>query len=306
MAATPPFIHSFIRANGIRFHVVTCGAPVHGGDQTPFLLLHGFPESWYSWRYLMPLLASPPGGASHKVVAIDMRGYNLSDKPRWVKNYRLPILARDVAAITQKISPTGQVYLVGHDWGGGVAWEVARYYPKRVAKLFILNCPPVDVLFQAILTIPMQAIQSYYIYLLQIPFLGENLLQRHGARWIRDYFSKVRGPDGKRLGKVDIDTFVRAYLVPRGASGINYYRASMRSLLSRQVNPNPPLIHCPTKVIWGVKDFALNVRLTTYFKDVVAPGYLHIKYIPNATHYVQQNAPDVCAAEILKSLKDSP
>ncbi len=299
---TPSFNHSFIRANGLRFNVVTCAAPAPGGDQTPFLLLHGFPESWYSWRYLMPLLASPPRGASHKVVAIDMRGYNLSDKPRWTKNYRLPILARDVAAVARQVSPTGQVYLAGHDWGGGVAWEVARYYPKRVKKLFVLNCPPVDVLFRAILAIPMQALQSYYIYLLQIPILGETLVQGRGAKWIRHFFSTVKGPDGNPLNKQDLDIYVRTYRVPRAASGINYYRASMRALLSRQVDPHPPLIQCPTKVIWGVNDFALNVRLTTYFKDVVAPGRLRIKYIPGATHHVQQNAPVICATEMLKFL----
>ncbi len=298
----PAFVHGFIRANGIRFHTVTCGAPVAGGDQTPFLLLHGFPESWYSWRYLMPLLAAPPGGVPRKVVAIDMRGYNLSDKPRRVKNYRLPILARDVAAVARQISPTGQVYLAGHDWGGGVAWEVARYYPKRVAKLFILNCPPVDILFRAIFAIPQQAFQSYYIYLLQIPVLAETFVQGRGARWIRSFFSKVRGPDGNPLGKQDLDAYVRAYLVPRASSGINYYRASLRALLSRRVDPHPPLIHCPTKVIWGVNDFALNVRLTTYFKEVVAPGRLRIKYVPGATHHIQQNVPDVCATEILRFL----
>jgi pimeloyl-ACP methyl ester carboxylesterase len=298
----PTFVHSFFHANGIRFHAVTCGTPAPGGDQTPILLLHGFPESWYSWRYLMPLLAAPAGGAPHKVVAIDMRGYHLTDKPRGVKNYRLPILARDVAAVIRKVSPTGQVYLVGHDWGGGIAWEVARYYPKRVVKLFVLNCPPVEVLFRSLFVIPKQLIQSYYIYLLQVPLLGELYVQGRGASFIRRFYSNVRGPDGKLLSKEDVETYVRQFRVPFGASGINYYRSSMRALLTRQANTHPPLIRCFTKVIWGVNDFALNVRLTPFLKDVVAPGLFHIKYIPTATHHVQQNAPEACATEILRHL----
>ncbi|HMF32725.1 MAG TPA: alpha/beta hydrolase [Candidatus Lokiarchaeia archaeon] len=297
---TPDFTHSFLQANGIRIHAVTCGETNSGGDQTPFLLLHGFPEFWYSWRYIMPLLAAPLEGPMHKVVAVDLRGYNLSSKPPHVKDYRLPTLCRDVVDVISQISPPGQVYLVGHDWGGALAWDVARYYPQYVKKLFILNCPPADVLFQSILKIPRQLFQSYYIFLFQIPLLIEQLLRHRKGAFIRRFYAHVRGPDGTYLHPEDINQYVKAYSIPRAASGVNYYRAALRDFILRRANPHPPKVSCFTKVIWGVRDFALNVRLTQEFPEMVVPGKLRIKYVRNGTHHVQQNFPEICAQEILK------
>ncbi len=319
------FKHDFLQVNGVELHSVTCGEK-SDHDPTPILLLHGFPECWYSWRYLMPLLASGDSKGPREVVAIDMRGYNLSSKPEHVRDYRVPILCQDVIEVIKKISGTGEVYLVGHDWGGAIAWEMARHHPQYVKKLFIMNCPPQEVLLKGILTIPKQFFQSYYIFMFQIPYLPELLFTRKDCALIRWYYQGsrrpkgstsrrrsllnlpffssggIRGPGRARLTDEEVEYYVNAFNRPGGMSGVNYYRAATRSSFSGGGNVKRPKVSCFTKVIWGVRDHALNVRLTYKFKDLVEPGKLEIKYIPKATHNVQQNCPEICAEEILKHL----
>ena len=301
------FIHDIIDANGIKIHTVTLNGNNPDVEPIPILLVHGFPECWYSWRYLMPLLANPANGKPHKaykVVAIDTRGYNLSSKPKWVKNYRLPTLVKDLVEVIKKITDPSnpKVYLVGHDWGGALSWELTRYYPQHVEKLFVLNCPPVEVLFQGLVKVPGQILSSYYIFFFQIPFLPERLFAHKRYTLIRKMYQHIRGPDGNRLTKDEVNYYVKAFNRPRGISGINFYRSSLRDLVSGRIPLNPPKIKKFVKVIWGARDLALNVGLTRMLREKVQRGKLRIKYIPKGTHHVQQNFPVQCAEEILKHL----
>jgi epoxide hydrolase 4 len=252
----------------------------------------------------MPLLAENQdhinSNAQYNVYAVDLRGFNQSYKPHGVHNYQLPLLVQDIIGIIRKISPARKVYLVGHDWGGGLAWEVARFAPNYVEKLFICNCPPVEVLFSSLMRIPQQIFQSYYIFMFQIPFLAEFMFQRY--RLIQKMYSHITGPDHHNLTEKEIQYYIQAFQHPNGYAGINYYRAAMRGILTGKVPFQTPRIKCLTKVIWGVNDSALNVRLTKYLPIKVEPGKFKIKYINNATHNVQQNAPKPVAREILKHL----
>src|SRR5215213_8333837 len=126
--------HRFVNANGIRFHVV------EAGEGPPVLLLHGFPEFWYSWRHQLPALSD-----RFRAVAPDLRGYNLTERP--AGGYELPNLVNDVIGLIDALG-VRQVRIVGHDWGGVLAWTVAMWAPERVEKLAILNAPHFGTYFR--------------------------------------------------------------------------------------------------------------------------------------------------------------
>src|SRR5471032_562929 len=120
-----------IRTNDIALNVALDG-PANG---PLVILLHGFPEFWNAWREQIPALAS----AGCRVMAPDMRGYNLSDKPRGLQAYRADVLAKDIVGLIDSAGRQTAV-IVGHDWGGAVAWSVAMRHPERVSRLVVLNC----------------------------------------------------------------------------------------------------------------------------------------------------------------------
>ncbi|GAB4322520.1 MAG: alpha/beta hydrolase [Promethearchaeota archaeon] len=302
------FFQFRLRFSDVTLRVVGARAtdrPAPDPEEPPFLLLHGFPEFWYSWRRLMPLLVE--GGAKpRRAYALDQRGFGASSKPKRVRAYRLELLAKDVARVIGRLSPRRrEAYLVGHDWGGAVAWEVARRYPGRVKRLWVLNCPPVEVLLKAVRELPRQFLMSWYVYFFQLPFLPEHFLSGRGASRVIKMMGAVRaGPGGSRTPVDELERYRAAYSQPRGASGINYYRAAVRSALlgqawsGRRGSPAPK-VRCPTRVIWGARDLALSTELVRYFPPLVEPGKLRFTFLPRASHFVQLDHPEQCAAAIL-------
>ena len=152
--------HNAVHVNGIRMHYVQAGT----GD-TLVLLLHGFPEFWFSWRYQLAAL-SP----SFTVVAPDLRGYNDTDKPDW--GYTVDVLSSDMAELIRALGFT-QAVVVGHDWGGGLAWHLAITAPELVQRLVVLNMPHPARFIQGTLTNPLQLARSSYIGFFQLPFVAE-------------------------------------------------------------------------------------------------------------------------------------
>src|SRR6266576_53548 len=134
MDSDPTISHHYANINGISFHYAETGS----GDKL-VILLHGFPEFWYSWRHQLPAL-----GRKFHVVAPDMRGYNLSDKPSRVEDYRMQLLVDDVIGLIQHFGAS-KAAIVGHDWGAGVAWAVAKKHPEQVASLAVMQVPPAAV-----------------------------------------------------------------------------------------------------------------------------------------------------------------
>jgi pimeloyl-ACP methyl ester carboxylesterase len=284
--------HEFLNVNNIKIHAVSMGNQT---DKSPILLLHGFPEFYYSYRYVMPLLAK-----ERKVIAIDQRGYNESDRPKGVKNYRLELLMSDVVEVIKQKSPTNKVILVGHDWGGAISWHVARYYPDFIEKLVILNCPPADLLFKAIRKIPRQLLLSYYVLLFQLPIIPEKLLQVKNFALLRRLLNSINIGD-KKMQDDEIKEYIKCFNRPRGLSGINYYRAAFRdAILGRAQPPQNLKVKCPTLVLWGTKDLALHVSLTHFFPEYVEGKKLKIKYFQGIGHFIQQEIPAKVANEILK------
>src|SRR5262245_41030663 len=162
--------HRVVETNRIRLHCAVDGA----GPLVIFL--HGFPESWYSWRHQLAALAP-----HFRVVAPDLRGYGESDKPAGVEAYAMEELVADVAGLVAAFGARDAV-IVGHDWGGGIAWELAMTRPELVKRLVVLNCPHLAI-FRQHLQDPRQLLKSWYMFFFQLPWLPEALLGA-GHSWV--------------------------------------------------------------------------------------------------------------------------
>ena len=280
-----PVEHRFVRVNGVRFHLVEAG-------QGPLvLLLHGFPEFWYGWRNQIPALAE-----QYRVVAPDLRGYNLSDKPP--AGYDYATLARDVAELIGALGEE-RAHVVGHDWGGIVAWGTAAIFPERVARLAILNAPHPGAYLREVRRNPRQMARSWYIGLFQVPGLAERLLGgRHGAfleRMLRD--SSV---DPNVFSKAVLAAYRRAATRPGALPAmLAYYRQVPRSL-RQEVDASGRQIAAPTLLIWGMRDVALVPELTEGLERWV-PN-LRVERVSDAGHWVQHERPGLVNRLLLEHL----
>ena len=289
-----PWTHRQAIVNGVRLHYVEAGTG-------PLLvLLHGFPEFWYSWRFQIPALTR----AGFRVIAPDMRGYNLSEKPPGVAAYRTKHLSADIAAL---ISYAGarQAVVVGHDWGGAVAWAVAARYPERVGKLVVMNAPH-PAAFARELKSWKQIRKSWYILFFQLPWLPELLFRLGGRRGLEQAFrrSSLRP---ELFTDEDMDRYTAALLQPGALrASINYYRAAFRAAL-RQVfrgsGAQSEPITVPTLLIWGEQDEFLDTELTQGLEPFVP--HLRLLRIPKASHWVQIDAFERVNEAVLEFLRSS-
>jgi pimeloyl-ACP methyl ester carboxylesterase len=263
----------YIEANGIKLHVFMAGPK----DGQPIILLHGFPEFWYGWRKQIPALAK----AGYRVVVPDQRGYNLSDKPKGIKSYRVTTLVADILGLIDALGYQ-KVNLVGHDWGAAVGWELAIRHPGCLRRLGILNAPHPAVMLNFLRRgDPEQLRRSWYIFAFQIPWLPE-----HNLRKI-DWRNMVRALRGS--GKIhtftneDIAKYKIAWAQPGALTAmLNWYRAAARRWPSM---PKNPCIKVPTLMLWGMRDVALSHRMARLSMDYCSNGKLI--FFEDATHWVQ-------------------
>jgi pimeloyl-ACP methyl ester carboxylesterase len=270
------FQDQFIVSNGVRLHYVT------QGEGPLMVMLHGFPEFWYSWRHQIPEFAH-----DHKVVALDQRGYNDSDKPTDLSAYRLSQLVEDVRGVILGLG-YDRCILVGHDWGGAVAWTFAYTYPELVERLIVLNLPH-PAKFAAGLRTPQQLLRSWYILFFQLPMLPELALQAFDHQLIGDAIRNM-AVDKTAITDADLAAYRQAAAKPGALTAmINYYRANIfqPELISRDWG----VLQIPTLLIWGEQDAALGKELTygteAYVQD------LTVRYIPDSSHWVQQEKPEL-------------
>ncbi len=264
--------HGYLKTNGVQLHYVT------QGNGPLVLFLHGFPEFWYSWRHQLEAF-----GSDYKVVAPDLRGYNDSDKPKEKSAYALPELVKDVAGTIRALGYE-RCTLVGHDWGGAIAWSFAYAYPQMLEQLIVLNLPH-PAKFAAGLRTPQQLLKSWYVGLFQLPVLPEILLEAGNYAAIRAAF---QGQASAAFTEADIDALVAAAAKPGAiASMLNYYRNIFSSdgLLDQQWG----VLDVPALMIWGENDVALGKELTYGTADYVRD--LTIRYIAGCSHWVQQEQP---------------
>jgi pimeloyl-ACP methyl ester carboxylesterase len=276
-AATEQWTHHEAAVNGVRLHYVEAGSgPL-------VILLHGFPEFWYSWRYQIPALAA----AGYRVVAPDMRGYNTSEKPPGVRSYLIDTLADDVAGLIRHLGESTAI-VVGHDWGGAVAWYVPMRHPGIVEKLIVLNAPHPGAFARELRT-PGQMRKSWYILFFQLPWLPEALFRARGYA-ILDRVMRSDPVRRDAFADADIRRYKRALSRPGALTGaINYYRALLRRN-PREAMQEPPTITCPTLLIWGEQDRYLGVPLTEGLERWVPA--IRVERIPEASHWVQIDAPE--------------
>lgn len=263
-----------------------CDVQLHvaraGGDGPPIVLLHGFPENWTSWRHQIPALAN----AGYAVYAPDMRGYNLSDRPTGIEAYRLRLLIDDVAEIV-RATPQRRAHIVGHDWGGAIAWTFAGAYPELVDRLVIMNAPHLDLYRKVLRKHRGQLFRSWYVVMFQIPGLAERLLSARDYRALRNLFANGPARPGA-FSSDDIEQYITAAAQPGALTAmLSYYRA-MRDSGSKAIG-RAARAECETLVIWGERDVALSVRLLDDIEDVAPLAQVH--RIPDAGHWVQNEVP---------------
>ena len=280
--------HENIVVNGVRLHVVSAGPA--GSAKPPVILLHGFPEFWYGWRHQIPALT----GAGFRVIVPDMRGYNTSEKPPRVSDYRIEVLVEDLVGLIDHFG--GQANVAGHDWGGVVAWHAAMWAPQKVQRLAILNAPHPATYIRE-LGRPRQLLKSWYAFAFQIPRLPERLIRANDFQMLRTLFREEPARAGA-FTEADIDRYVEAFRQTGAVTAaIHYYRAAFRRGLSRTRSEVTP-IRCPTLLLWGLNDRYLVRRLVDGLEPLVPD--LKVEVFENATHWIQHDEPDRVNARLIE------
>ncbi len=279
-----PLTYGHLFANGLEFRVAQANP---GGERGLALLLHGFPELAFSWRFQIPLLAD----MGYEVWAPDLRGYGESGKPEPISAYDLDHLVADVAALID-LSGRDRVTLVGHDWGGMIAWETAIRRTRPLERLIVMNIPHPACMRRELRRLR-QLRRSWYMFFFRIPWLPETMLKARRARAIGRAFERSC-VDPSRFPEDVTDVYRAAAVRPRAMeSMLNYYRAAFRS---RRVSAGeePAVIETPTLMLWGLQDTALGRETTDgtdrYVRD------LTLRFIPSASHWVQQEVPEIVNA----------
>jgi epoxide hydrolase 4 len=280
-----------VEAGGLRFDALTEGA-----DDAPLvLLLHGFPELSRSWRHQLPALAA----AGYRAVAPDLRGYGGTDAHG---PYDLRTLAGDVDALITALG-RDRATVVGHDWGGVIAWAAAHLHPARVERLAILNAPHPVLMRKEVTASGDQRHRSRYILYFQVPFLPERRLSRDRAAQVA---RALRGGSHVRDAWPDdeLEHYRSAFDEPRKLRGpLAYYRTAFRHTLLRRGPRLPGRVDAPTLVLWGMRDrflapsFADPQRLGRFVRD------LTVVRIADAGHFVQNEAPELVNEELVRWLQ---
>lgn len=277
--------HRTVDVGGLGLHVVLAGAgPL-------VVLLHGFPDYWYTWRGQIGALAR----AGFRVAAPDMRGYNLSDKPEGVASYRIAALVEDVAGLVRALGEE-RASVVGHDWGAGVGWSFAMARPEMLERLVVLNGPHPARMFRALLD-PRQLVKSWYMFFFQLPRIPEAM-----GRW-KDYTPLLEAlrkdplrPDAFR--EEDLALYREAFAQPGALTAmVNYYRAALREGPLR----SPRRIDAPVLVLWGDQDRHLLPELADPGRDLASR--VRVEHFADASHWIHREHPERVSEQIISFLR---
>jgi pimeloyl-ACP methyl ester carboxylesterase len=263
--------HGYAQSGDVKIHYVT------KGEGPLLVMIHGFPDFWYTWRKQMPTLAK-----RFKVVAIDQRGYNQSGQPEGVENYTIDKLVGDVRAVIEHFN-CDQAVIVGHDWGGMVAWSFAMTHPDMTDRLVILNLPHPNGLMRELAHNPRQRANSQYARDFQKPDAASKLTSEGLAFWVTDADAKQK--------------YIEAFNRSSFEGMLNYYKANYPREPYHDSQVDWPKVKCSVLMIHGLKDKAL---LATALNDTWewVEQDLTILTIPRADHFVQQDAAETVTRTI--------
>jgi len=283
----PQFKSEFAEVNNIKLHYIKTGPE----DGKLIVFLHGFPQFWYMWRDQLLDLSK-----DYLAVAPDMRGYNTSSKPEDIEQYQPHHIVEDIRALVEEHFGRKKFILVGHDWGGVIAFPFANMHPDLVEKLIIINAPHPNVFGRLLSNNKDQQTSSQYVLF----FRTQNAEAFLSANDYQNLFGVVI------TSEMDVDDDDRqlyrdAWSQPGALTGgLNYYRAGglrppsqgedISELSSEQIEANPIMINVPTLVIWGEKDTALTVHNLKGLDEFIPD--LTIKRIPEGSHWVVNEVPD--------------
>lgn len=271
--------HRYANSDGVKIHYAAFG-------QGPLVvMIHGFPDFWYSWRHQMQAL----GEAGYRVAAVDQRGYNLSDKPAGVDNYSMRLLVNDIAAVIAS-EKAERAVVVGHDWGGSVAWNVAMRRPELVQLLIICNLPHPAGIAREIATNPQQRKNSEYAFNFQKPDAHKALSAERLAQWVTDPNARTR--------------YIEAFERSDFEAMLNYYKANYPRPDAPPPSEPPtfPKVKAPVLIMHGLEDQALLPGALNNTWEWVEKD-LTIVTIPGAGHFVQQDAAQFVTETMLDWLK---
>ena len=273
--AEPELREGYADVGDVRLHYVEAGTgPL-------VVLLHGFPEFWFGWRKQIAPLAE----AGFRVVVPDLRGYNLSSRPGRIRDYSSDKLADDISGLIRELGYKSAM-LVGHDWGGTVAWTTAMNHPEVVERLAILDAAHPRKLQNGLFN-PRQFLRSWYFFFFALPWLPERIVRAKRFRFFRRFLRDAR----PAYTPEEMDRYVDAWSQPGAAKAmIDYYRYSVFTPPWKARAAIKP-ISTPTLVIWGQRDRYLGKRLAEPHHDDV-PNLVGVERLPNASHWVHHDEAD--------------
>jgi epoxide hydrolase 4 len=285
--------HGYAQVGDVRLHYAEAGE-----GQRLVVLLHGFPECWYSWRHQLKTL-----GGHFRVVAPDMRGHNLSDKPARVEDYRIGRLVDDVTGLIRHLGAR-EAAVVGHDWGAVVAWAAAQHYPDYVSKLAALQVPPAAV-WRKNLSLR-QLLRSWYMFFFQLPVIPEWWIRRGDFAGLEEMFRKTARPG--TFSDEDVRVLKSALKEPGAlTAAVNYYRANFGSFIGRSFRrgefTKQERVRVPTLFIFGERDFAIAPETAEGVGAYVNAPYTEVR-LARANHWVQQEYPAEVNTALLSFLEE--
>lgn len=265
-----------IETNGVLLHTAVTGPE----DGPLVILLHGFPEFWYGWKHQIGALAKQ----GYRVMAPDQRGYNLSSKPSGAENYTLNDLRDDIAGLIEQ-SGKEKAIVIGHDWGGAVAWHLAATRPELVDKLIAINIPHPQAMPRVMMRNPLQWVKSSYMVYFQLPKLPERMMAARDFRFMKQALADTSRKDA--FAGEDLERYGEAWAQPGALTGmLNWYRAlpkgSFRQTPKRKID-------VPVRILWGVGDQFLSPQLAKESLTFCTDGEL--VFIGQATHWVHHEQP---------------